>query len=428
MPEITAGYGEVVITPPMGVELCGYGFYLGRRAESVMDDLKARAVCVSVGGTTLILVACDLIGFDVETSDSIRKTIAVEHHVPADNVLLACTHTHSGPASEFLRGCGEISPEYARRLPELIAEAARRAALDRAPCEMRTGSEQAEPIGFNRRLRSFHPIDPTVSAVIFERKYSPICLSAYACHAVTMGKNTEVSADWPGAAVKAMERDGYRCVCFQGFCGDIDPVCHLNKWGAGTPEDLDLCGMILKHHLLNIAHKGQPVKLPALAAVEKRISLPLEVPPDKAAIDKEYKAMLPKESNEVFEKIKKITDEWRRTADTAFDRFHKHPYWDNVPIQAIRLGGMNLIALPGEIFSEYGLNLRSQFPPLITIGYANGNTGYWPAKTAYDDQADYAAYLAPKIYTIFPFASSLDDVVLKVCREMLAEIRIDKPA
>jgi len=187
MSEITAGYGESIITPPMGVELCGYGFYLKRRVKSALDDLKARVVCVSAGGTTLFLIACDLIGFDVETSDVIRNAIAAEHHIPLTNVLLACTHTHSGPATAYLRGCGEVSLEYVRRLPKLIADAARSAAHDRSLCKIITGSEQVEPIGFNRRLKSFQPIDPTLSAVIFRRKDFPVCVFSYSCHAVTLG-------------------------------------------------------------------------------------------------------------------------------------------------------------------------------------------------------------------------------------------------
>ena len=42
-PAFAAGYGESVLTPPLGVELCGYGYYLERRAESVLDELKAVA-------------------------------------------------------------------------------------------------------------------------------------------------------------------------------------------------------------------------------------------------------------------------------------------------------------------------------------------------------------------------------------------------
>ncbi|MCG2659924.1 MAG: hypothetical protein L6437_06745, partial [Kiritimatiellae bacterium] len=184
----------------------------------------------------------------------------------------------------------------------------------------------------------------------------------------------------------------------------------------GTSADLDLYGLTLKHHLLNIVRNGQPEKLTALAAVEKRISLPLVVPPDKTSIDSEYRTMLSKASDEA---AKKFADEWRKAAVGKFDGLRRHPYWDNIPIQAMRLNGMNLIALPAEVFCEYGLKLRPQFSPLLTIGYANGNTGYWPVKTAYDNQVDYAAYLAPKLYAVFPFASSLEDTILNVCRKII---------
>jgi len=423
MSKITAGYGESIITPPLGVELCGYGFYLERRAESVSDDLKARAVCVSADKKTLFLIACDLIGFDAETSDRIRGAIASEHHIPQENVLLACTHTHSGPATASLHGCGEMAPEYVRQLPELIVEAARRAARDRTPCEVTNGSEQSEPIGYNRRFKIFQPIDPTISAVIFERENFPICIFSYACHAVTLGPNTAVSADWPGAAARAMEREGYHCVCFQGFCGDIDPVCNLNKWGGGTPEDLALYGNILKYHLLNITNNNRPEKSPVLAAAERRISLPLAVPPDKGALGKEYRELRSEKNDRSWEKF---ADEWRRSTETVLDRFHAHPYLDNVPVQAMRLGKMNLLALPGEIFCEYGLKLRSQFPPFMAIGYANGNTGYWPVKTAFDNAGDYAACLAPKIYGTFPFTSAIEDIISNVCWEILTG-KMDNP-
>ena len=79
--EIKAGYGETVITPPSGVELCGYGYYLQRACQSVHDDLKARALCVTCGDTVLFLIVCDLIGLDIGTTDNIRQAIAAEHNI-----------------------------------------------------------------------------------------------------------------------------------------------------------------------------------------------------------------------------------------------------------------------------------------------------------------------------------------------------------
>ena len=41
-----AGYGKTEITPPLGVELAGYGYYLKRRATRVDDPLFVRAVAL----------------------------------------------------------------------------------------------------------------------------------------------------------------------------------------------------------------------------------------------------------------------------------------------------------------------------------------------------------------------------------------------
>ena len=39
-----AGFGKSDLTPPLGTELTGYGYYLNRRAESLRDPLYARCV------------------------------------------------------------------------------------------------------------------------------------------------------------------------------------------------------------------------------------------------------------------------------------------------------------------------------------------------------------------------------------------------
>ncbi len=110
MSPLHVGYGERVITPPLGVDLCGYGFYLGRRAESVLDDLKARAVWLESAGQKLVLVGCDVIGFTVEEADSLRAKIASSLGMPRSAVLLAATHTHCGPATQPMPGLGAWTP------------------------------------------------------------------------------------------------------------------------------------------------------------------------------------------------------------------------------------------------------------------------------------------------------------------------------
>jgi len=173
MSELIIGCGERVITPPLGVDLCGYGFYLGRRAEAVLDDLKARALFLRSGDRSFVLISCDIIGFTVKDADGIRAEIAAAHGLPLANVLLAATHTHCGPATQPLPGLGEVDAVYMKRLKTLITEAAAEAAGSPRGAEFSFVREAIEPLGFNRRKKDFCGADPVLKAAIFrtpERK------------------------------------------------------------------------------------------------------------------------------------------------------------------------------------------------------------------------------------------------------------------
>ena len=417
MTTLAAGYGESILTPPLGVELMGYGFYLERKAESVLDDLKARALLLEKDGTRILLVSCDLIGLTVEASDGIRGLISTALGLPAANILLACTHTHTGPATMALPGLGEVEPAYADGLAQTIAAAAREAAADAREARFSHSRETLEPLGYNRRRRSFEEIDPVLRTAYFRRRGDRIILLGYACHAVVLGRSRAVSADWPGAAVRAVERNGDRALVLQGFGGDIDPVTNLNRWGEGTSEDLDLYGRILAQR----AYKSEAYALAPsdvrLAARERRIRLPLSVP---RAEEIERAAAVFLEKNGAFPQADRFARAWARAASEARDRLAAAPFLEDVPIQALDLAGLKILGLPGEAFSAYGAVFEKARPWLFPAGYANGDVGYFPTRRAFDDPGDYAAYSAPKFYSLFPFTPEIESLITAAGLEILA--------
>jgi len=410
MTGLQAGYGEKIITPPLGLELAGYGFYLGRTAASVLDDLKARAVCLAGGGSRVLLVACDLVGFTVETADAIRERISEETQIPRPNIMLACTHTHTGPASMPLPGLGEMNRDYAATLPEAIAAAAAAAARDLRPAAFSYAFETLEPIGYNRRGGNFERIDPVLKIAYIRRSGDNIMLLGYACHAVILGRSRAVSADWPGAAVRAVEDRGWKAVVFQGFCGDIDPVTNLNRWGDGTPDDLALCGNLIAGRALKAEKSAiSPVDV-RISAAESRIQLPLAVP-SRDRLDREAAIFL--EKNSGFPGADRFAAAWRQAAGEAWERFAAAPRLENVPLQAMDIGGLKFIGLPGEAFASFSLSFRRARPALFTVGYANGDIGYLPDRAAFADSGDYAAFCAPKFYSLFPFTADLEDLIVR---------------
>jgi hypothetical protein len=414
-----AGYAEKKVTPPLGIDLTGFGFYLHRRAESVLDDLKVRALSLRDTTHGLILITCDLLGFTVPFSDKIRSRIASDQKMPPQNILLSCTHTHSGPATQPLPGLGKVDPDYLRHLGQAIKEAAAEASASLEEAKFGFHFEAAEPIGYNRRLRNFEEVDPWLKAAIFKQKRRKIFLLSYACHPVTLGPTKEISADWPGALIREIEGRGHCGLVFQGFCGDIDPVTYLNRRLGATKEDIALSGKILAERALKCERYVSFEARPKLRAAEKRIRLPLQVFP-KSGLEQETRAAV--EATKKFPRAGRIIRSWRRKVEKCHAVFSRAPWLEDVPVQALGIGDLRILGLPGEVFSGLGMRLREKWPSLMTIGYANGNAGYLPTREAFRTPNDYACYCAPQFYSVFPFSPETESVLFRAGNALLSSL------
>jgi hypothetical protein len=418
MSDLRAGYGERIITPPLGRGMTGYGCYLDRNAESVLDDLKVRAVSLRRGGERLLLVNCDLIGLTVEFSDAARAEIAAAQGMSRAGVFLACIHTHSGPASQHLIGMPEAEPEYLEQVRQAIVGAAAEAAADEAPAEFSYFLEAIEPIGFNRRNRSFEPIDPVLKVAVLERSDGKLYLLNYSCHAVTLGVNQAWSADWPGGVVAEIEADGHRGIVFQGFLGDINPTANGLANVPDKAAFLPYYGRLIYDRTRMAEARAEREQAPALRAVERRIDLPLAVPTEEG-LEEDYRRWRERfAGNEGFERA---IDEWHARAQEALARYTEDPYMRDVPLQAAGIGGLRLVGFPGETFCEYGMRLRVRHPALMVFGHCGGNVGYLPMRSAYETEGDYACYLASKLYGLYPFAPGIEETLLREAEGALGE-------
>lgn len=417
--KLLVGYGECVITPPLGLDLTGYGFYLNRKGEDILDDLKVRVLYLESGGIRLILISFDLIGFSVEFADNLRLDVSDTEGIEVKDVLIACTHTHSGPAVQRLRGLGGIDRDYLESIKEKLKTAVEMAKKDLRGANVYYHSEIIEPIGFNRRLRRFEPIDPRLNVLLFKRDDKKIYLVNYACHPVVLGRTNSISADWVGGFISDIEKNGDKALFLQGFCGDIDPVTNINRWGEGTKEDIELLGYILSRRVFKSERYAEIISNPILKSYEKRIRLPLQVP---------LKEELKREANywlDIFKDnsgARRFIEEWLEEAESNYERFKDNQYIDSIPIHGMSIGDVKLIGIPGEVFCEYGLKLTERFSRLFTLGYSNGLVGYIPVKDAYKDKRDYASYLAPKIFNLFPFSQEIEDLLLKESLEVLKKV------
>jgi hypothetical protein len=138
---LRVGAAAVKITPSLERDVYIAGYSNNRVADSIHDDLWARALVLDDGETRFAVVACDLIGLSNLRVRQIRRQV---RSVPADNVLITCTHVHSGPDTLGLWGKNftttGIDPAYMQQLQERIVSAVDAAVSALKPVTMSAGT------------------------------------------------------------------------------------------------------------------------------------------------------------------------------------------------------------------------------------------------------------------------------------------------
>src|ERR1043165_6248737 len=90
-----AGLATIDITPPVGWRMSGY-FY-ERLSTGTQDPLQAKALVLQQGDERAALVFCDLIGVPGTITGPVRAAASRKTGIPASNIMIAATHTHTGP-------------------------------------------------------------------------------------------------------------------------------------------------------------------------------------------------------------------------------------------------------------------------------------------------------------------------------------------
>ena len=141
MKQLLVGVGQEIITPAMGTMLMGYSPM--RPALGVHDDLHVTAFAFETDGVQALLFSADLCNIK-EPDGEVRRLIAQGVGVPEGNIIVSCTHTHSGPSTYKEDGF-----LYEMFIPKAIRAAAA-ALANRKPALMGIGQTYSN-VAVNRR-------------------------------------------------------------------------------------------------------------------------------------------------------------------------------------------------------------------------------------------------------------------------------------
>src|SRR5690606_9963618 len=92
--EFRAGASTSNITPKLGQGIVG-GFGTPPTATHVHDQLHARTLALDDGSTQLVFVVVDNVAIKREVFDEAKRRIQEKTGLPASNILMSATHTHS---------------------------------------------------------------------------------------------------------------------------------------------------------------------------------------------------------------------------------------------------------------------------------------------------------------------------------------------
>ena len=237
-----AGYGISDITPPLGVELAGYGYYLQRRAQAVRDPLHARALLLEDGNVRALVVSAEVLGLSRAVCGPVLEHAREALACPPENVILVSVHTHTGPAVKYHEGCGEVDEGYAGSLAARICAALDDALQDLD--EVTSLSGAMNPLAgkpfYNRADPQNGPVDGMARGFVLRRGAKPpVAVVSAACHCVSLGRVSAISADYAGEVCRLVREEGCLPLFVNGLCGDIDPV------GRGE-ETLKACAQAVK--------------------------------------------------------------------------------------------------------------------------------------------------------------------------------------
>ena len=405
---LSIGAAQRNISPPLGTHMAGY--YHVRPASAVHDDLYARAMVIDDGSTTIALVTCDLVSIREESVVNAREQVAQATAIPGGNVLVSCTHTHTGPITRGDRSAatfGSMNEAYMATLEEQIAAAVTEAWETRAPATLRIGKSQETHIAFNRRfhmrdgsvktnpgknnpdvIRPVGPIDPDVYALLAESNQGdPIgVLVNYSLHADTTGGD-QISADYSGWMEKHLrnmspELDDAVVLYANGFCGDINHVNVNDPNQLKGFEESERIGRALAESATQALSHLEPIKGESVHASQKTEALPAVVPTEEdIAWAREAVEASPRGGGPGRDDLVKAH------RDLALQELNRQHF--DTEVQVLAVGNVAITALPGEIFVELGLSIkeRSPFEHNLLAELANGNLGYICTEAAYPQGA-----------------------------------------
>jgi neutral ceramidase len=421
-PAWKAGVARVNITPREPIWLAGYAART-RPSEGVLLDIWAKALALEdAAGSKSVLVSAEVLGFSREMSDYVAQRVRERYGVPRERLILAATHTHSGPVTGNLLQPAyplddaqrEVIRRYTAWFLDQVVELVGRAIADLAPARLEFEQGLAGFAVNRRRVGARHrpgPVDQDVPVLAVRSPDGKLraVVFGYACHNTVLADYV-INGDYAGFAQEAIEEQYPGATAlFVANCGaDANPL------PRRSVELARMYGQILAAAVREVLNsKMRPVEGPLRAALEYA-DLLFQDPPSR------------QELNARLQDKDAMHRRWAALMLETLDREGRLPDRYPYPVQVWQFGpGLTLIVLAGEVVVDYALRFKAQYGWDTTwvAAYSNDVFAYIPSRRVleeggYEAGGAMVAYGQPA-----PFRPEVEELVIRKVDALVSRVR-----
>jgi neutral ceramidase len=286
-------------------------------------------------------------------------------------------------------------------------------------------------------------------------------VATFACHPVVLGgENPNVGPDYPGALRARVEANlGGLCLFLAGAGGNVLPLegfhadqgpeivfgdrlgyaalhvaaqlspytTHVERldYGSVTP-------ISLYRRVLDVPQKPQPVSWGAV-----RAELPLKPLPTLEEVQElleQYETTLQNtiEAGQPQSELNPLDYhvQWAENSVARLQSGEEIETSVSAYVQAIRIGDVAIVGLPGEPFNEIGRAVKegSLAPFTLFAGYSNGYIGYSPTAAEYPHGGYEPSYSHHNTELLEQIAPESEDILVRSCLEAVADAFSKEPS
>ncbi|NQX64228.1 neutral/alkaline non-lysosomal ceramidase N-terminal domain-containing protein [Paenibacillus qinlingensis] len=385
------------ITPQGPIFLAGFGDRT-HKSEGVHEPLFAKAALIQAN-TTLLIITLDVVGSDRSFIVGIKNILEEKFGLKHEEVLINFSHTHHSVAltgaDERLRvGLFSIGKDFSEdvsfygyirdTLVSIVDECFSQLEegtllLGRGTSDFAISRRKLTADGVKWAPYPEAEIDKDLIVLKLVDQENEVrgILYNYGCHPTSMSSdNYMISNDFPGTTSRYLEETypGVTALFLQGCAGELKPI------KSADGDIFKSCS------LTEMEEAGRDLAKDIISILEEQPFTPIRCSFRTILVD----PLLYMEQTGIpfYENIindSKVGDFRKRGAHRTIEQIQDGSVKDRTPIY-LSIWHLDeetrLIAMEGEISTEYSLLLKSMFPggKTIVLGYTNGVYYYVPTR------------------------------------------------